>query len=219
MKIEKEITKSCHNFNAYNPSKFTQFALRIFDILFSITGLILCSPILLVIALLIKVDSTGPVLYRQKRHGIHKKIFIILKFRTMTNSASQSTFRQATEDDTRVTKFGRFLRRSSLDELPQLFNVLIGDMSLVGPRPHPTELDAKFEDKIQGYKNRFNTKPGITGLAQIRGHRGPTETVEKMAARIQSDMEYTRNQSATQYIKIVFATFALLLFRPNAQGF
>src|SRR5262249_48037769 len=148
------------------------------------------------IACMIKLDSPGPVLFRQKRLGFNNRPFEVLKFRTM--SYTSGTQRQAQREDPRVTRIGRFLRRSSLDELPQLFNVLRGEMSLVGPRPHPvwgnaSELwpdqgDRPIEAIFSEYASRHRMKPGITGLAQVCGYRGETETMDKMAKRVEHDL-------------------------------
>jgi putative colanic acid biosysnthesis UDP-glucose lipid carrier transferase len=172
-------------------------------------------PAMLIIAALIKADSRGPVLFRQVRHGRNRKPFVILKFRTMYAHPS-SEGRQATKDDRRVTRVGRVLRRSSLDELPQIFNVLRGDMSLVGPRPHALWHDEAFCDLIEGYRDRYLVKPGMTGLAQIAGCRGETPTKREMQRRVEKDLEYVEKQSFALDLKILLLTVPALLRRRNA---
>ncbi|HKI67972.1 MAG TPA: undecaprenyl-phosphate glucose phosphotransferase, partial [Verrucomicrobiae bacterium] len=151
---------------------------------------------MMLIALLVKLDSPGPVLFRQKRLGFNNRVFSIYKFRSMrfTNAPDKKTV-QATQSDPRVTRLGRFLRRSSLDELPQLFNVLEGTMSLVGPRPHAVDHNEEYARKIRGYFGRHRVKPGITGWAQVNGLRGETDTPDKMESRVRYDVFYTENWS------------------------
>jgi len=183
---------------------------RLFDITISLLVIPILLPALLVIAALIKADSRGPVLFRQVRHGRNQKTFVILKFRTMTAHPS-SEGREATRDDRRVTRVGRVLRKCSLDEVPQIFNVLRGDMSLVGPRPHPLWKDEVFFDLIRGYGDRYRVKPGITGLAQISGCRGETQTTTDMRRRIEKDLEYVEKQSLALDLKILLLTVPSLL--------
>ena len=177
-----------------------------FDFIVALLLLTLLSPLLLIIALAIKLDSRGPVLYQQHRYGISGGEFEVFKFRTMRVTESAEEFKQATRDDVRVTRVGKFLRQTSLDELPQLINVLMGNMSLVGPRPHPTLLNEEYRAKIRGYMNRHCVKPGITGLAQIRGFRGETSDPQDMENRIRSDLEYVETWSIFLDIKILFLT-------------
>ena len=167
-----------------------------------------------VIALLI--TAPGPILFRQMRYGYGKQRFEIFKLRTMTVDENGDAFRQVVEGDTRITKVGAILRRTSLDELPQLLNVIRGDMSLVGPRPHPTKLDDVYAPQIAQYEDRFLVRPGVTGLAQVRGHRGPTPSTEVMAARIDSDLEYAATASLWLDIKIMLRTAQVLLRQKNA---
>jgi len=169
-------------------------------------GLVLLSPLLVTVALLIKRDSPGPVLFVQERYGRDGKIFRIFKFRTMSSTASQQPFRQAVINDVRVTRLGKFLRATSIDELPQLINVVRGDMSLIGPRPHPLALDEHYAPLIPNYMDRYTVRPGLTGLAQISGHRGETPTVEAMAQRVQCDLDYIANWSLWQDFRILFRT-------------
>ncbi|MGH6737148.1 MAG: exopolysaccharide biosynthesis polyprenyl glycosylphosphotransferase [Methyloceanibacter sp.] len=168
---------------------------RLFDFCASLALLIAVSPLLLVVALLIKLDSPGPVFFRQWRHGFNQRPFRILKFRTMTVAEDGDVVTQAVKNDPRVTRIGRFLRRWNIDELPQLLNVVTGDMSLVGPRPHALTHDRDYERRIAFYARRHNIKPGITGWAQVNGLRGITDTDEKMQARVEHDLYYIDNWS------------------------
>ncbi|RBP49896.1 exopolysaccharide biosynthesis polyprenyl glycosylphosphotransferase [Arenicella xantha] len=173
-------------------------------------------PVMTIIAILIKLDSKGPTLFTQPRHGFAGKKFNVFKFRTMYFSGGNEVFRQAVTDDARITKFGKWLRRTSLDELPQLINVLNGTMSLVGPRPHPVELNHDFRHKIDQYMARHSVKPGITGLAQVNGYRGETSTQEMMENRIKCDLDYVQNWSVLLDIKILFATIKHILVTDKA---
>jgi putative colanic acid biosynthesis UDP-glucose lipid carrier transferase len=174
--------------------------------------ILLClSPLMLVVALCIRIDSPGPMLFKQKRHGWNGKIIEVWKFRTMFASQSpEDRIKQATRDDRRITGIGRYLRRSSIDELPQLFNVLQGTMSLVGPRPHAVEHNEYYAKEIGWYMTRHRIKPGITGLAQVEGCRGQTDTVDKMARRVDLDLHYINNWSIGLDLWILVRTvFAL----------
>ena len=190
---------------------------RCFDLLLTSAGLMLISPLLLAIAIAVKVTSPGPVLFSQDRYGLDGRRFEIYKFRTMRviEAGDQPGLRQASRHDPRVTPLGAVLRRWSLDELPQLFNVLKGDMSLVGPRPHAVEHNELYRRQIPGYMQRHSYKPGITGLAQIEGWRGETSTVDAMARRIDADLRYQRSWSLKLDIKILIKTI-LNLRSPNA---
>ncbi len=171
--------------------------------------LLLISPILLIVAIAIKLDSPGPIFFRQKRTGWNGKTFNIWKFRSMrieTQVTDNQELKQAQRDDPRVTKVGRFIRRTSIDELPQLFNVLTGDMSLVGPRPHAVQHDEVYSQRINDYYARHNIKPGITGLAQVRGYRGETSEIDQMTKRIESDIEYINNWSILLDLSIIART-------------
>ncbi len=181
-------------------------AKRLQDVVLASLILALISPAMLIIALLIKMTSKGPVLFMQKRYGLNGEEINVLKFRSMTVLEDGTIIRQATKNDPRVTKFGAFLRRTSLDELPQFINVLKGEMSIVGPRPHPGSYSEYYGNLIKGYTLRHRVKPGITGWAQINGWRGETETLEKMEKRIQFDLEYIRNWSVWFDLKIIFLT-------------
>jgi Undecaprenyl-phosphate glucose phosphotransferase len=174
-------------------------------------------PLMALIALAIRIDSKGPVIYRQKRYGFVNKVFEIYKFRTMrSDSESQGKTVQATENDERITLVGRFLRRMSLDELPQLFNVLNGTMSLVGPRPHAVDHNEEYARMIRGYFARHRVKPGITGWAQVNGLRGETRTVDMMEARVQHDIFYVENWSLFFDLQILAKTAVVCLTRRNA---
>ena len=178
---------------------------RAFDIVGSVIGLVLAGPLLAVVALLIKRDSPGPVLFVQDRRGFNQETFRIVKFRTMAVSKPGAAFEQAKPGDLRITAFGQWLRRTSIDELPQLINVLKGDMSLVGPRPHAVDHDRDFERRIRLYPRRLNMKPGITGWAQVNGLRGRTDTDDKMNHRVEADLYYIDNWS------VLFDIYILLL--------
>jgi Undecaprenyl-phosphate glucose phosphotransferase len=177
---------------------------------------VLLLPLMAAVALAIKLDSSGPVFFRQERYGFVNRVFRIWKFRTMRHGAPASTTLQATRNDARVTRVGRFLRRTSLDELPQLFNVLNGTMSLVGPRPHAVDHNEEYSKLIRGYFARHRVKPGITGLAQVNGFRGETETVEKMEARVRYDIHYVENWSLFLDAKILATTVLAILRDRNA---
>jgi Undecaprenyl-phosphate glucose phosphotransferase len=179
---------------------------RIFDFFGALALLMAISPLLVAIAVLIKLDSAGPVLFRQWRHGFNQRQFRIFKFRTMTVAEDGDVVVQAVKDDPRVTSVGRYLRRWNLDELPQLVNVLLGHMSLVGPRPHALTHDREYERQIAFYARRHNIKPGITGWAQVNGFRGITDTEEKMRARVEHDLYYIDNWSIPLDVYILALT-------------
>lgn len=185
---------------------------RGFDIVIAAIAGVLLLPLLLLIALAIRLDSPGPVLFRQRRHGFNQETFRIFKFRSMTVADDGAVIVQARRNDPRITRIGRMLRRYNLDELPQLLNVLAGDMSLVGPRPHALAHDREFERKIALYARRHNVKPGITGWAQVNGLRGETDTDDKMAARVAHDLWYIDHWSFSLDLLILFRT----LFSPKA---
>lgn len=185
----------------------------VMDWLGALLLIIVLSPLYLLISLLILLTDGRPVIYRQQRHGIGGESIETLKFRTMRNVTEGGKFRQASPDDDRVTGIGKLLRKSSLDELPQLFNVLKGEMSLVGPRPHPLELNEAFKSRIPRYMLRHKVKPGITGWAQVNGYRGQTETREKMELRIEHDLWYIQNWSLWLDLKILLMTPFVLIHR------
>lgn len=187
-------------------SVFDQFVKRAFDLVAASLGLILFSPLFLVVSIAIKLESPGPAFFRQTRHGYNNETFRVFKFRSMTMVEDGSKFIQAIKNDLRVTRIGRILRRSSIDELPQLVNVLLGDMSIVGPRPHPISLNERFAAQISPFSRRHNVKPGITGWAQVNGYRGETDTLEKMQRRLEHDLYYIDNWSFLLDIKIILMT-------------
>lgn len=190
------------------------FYIRALDILIAILALIALAPFLGVFSLLVR--ATGrPIIFRQKRNGRQGKVFTIYKFRTMrVMEDGDQKFKQASFKDDRTTTVGAFLRHYSIDELPQLFNVLKGEMSIVGARPHALAHDRQFVGKIEGYMRRYTLRPGLTGLAQIRRFRGPTDTLEKMVNRVTSDLEYIENRSVRMYVDIIRQT-AMGLYREQ----
>jgi putative colanic acid biosynthesis UDP-glucose lipid carrier transferase len=176
------------------------------DLVFAIVGLVVASPLMLAIAVAIKLTSKGPVLFRQRRYGLNGEEILVYKFRSMTTVEDGAVVTQVTKFDLRVTPVGGILRKTSLDELPQLFNVLQGKMSLVGPRPHAVAHNEMYRKLISGYMIRHKVRPGITGLAQINGMRGETATLDKMSERVRYDLEYLRHWSPWLDIKIIFKT-------------
>ena len=190
---------------------------RISDIVLASMIQILLTPIMLSIALAIKLTSPGPVIFRQRRYGLNGEEIIVYKFRSMTVAEDGAKVVQATKGDQRVTRIGGFLRRSSLDELPQFINVLQGRMSIVGPRPHAVAHNEQYRKLIKGYMLRHKVKPGITGWAQVNGLSGETETLDKMEARIQFDLDYLRNWSLWLDIWIILRTVLVVLKRENAH--
>lgn len=188
---------------------------RVFDVLLSAVGLAVLALPMAVIAGIVKLDSPGPVLFRQKRYGIDGRAIDVWKFRSMVVHDDAAVV-QATRSDARVTKVGRLLRRSSLDELPQLINVLQGSMSLVGPRPHAVAHNERWRREITGYMLRHKVRPGITGWAQVNGWRGETDTPEKMTQRVRYDLDYIRNWSLWLDVRIIAKTVINCVFDKNA---
>lgn len=187
------------------------FLKRVEDLVLASIAVIILAPLLLLVALVIKMDSSGPVFFRQHRMGWNGEIFRIWKFRSMVvDPLPNEVVKQAEKNDPRVTRVGRFIRRTSLDELPQLFNVLCGEMSLVGPRPHAVQHDEEYAQRITDYFARRNIKPGITGLAQVRGFRGETKDLEQMVQRVESDIEYINNWSLWLDFVILLRTLSAL---------
>lgn len=182
------------------------FGKRALDLIVSAVALALLAPVFAVVALAIKLDSRGPVFFRQTRTGACGRLFDIVKFRSMHVLENGTAVEQARDGDPRTTRIGRYLRRYSIDELPQLLNVLAGDMSLVGPRPHARAHDDYFGARIADYGYRFAVKPGITGWAQINGRRGPTPDVETMAARVADDVWYVKHAGFALDLKILLKT-------------
>jgi Undecaprenyl-phosphate glucose phosphotransferase len=189
----------------------------IFDRVFALLVVVAISPLLLAIALAVKLSSRGPVLFTQRRKGANGKVFNIYKFRSMrVHESAQGVIKQATRNDPRITRVGAFLRRTSLDELPQFFNVLRGEMSVVGPRPHAIEHDTLYQNIVDGYIHRYRIKPGITGWAQVNGFRGETDRIEKMQGRVEHDLFYLSNWSFWLDMRIVIATVFKGLVHSNA---
>lgn len=186
------------------------------DYVIGLVAFLLLLPAIIAIAIAIKLEGKGPVLFTQQRHGFNHKVFNIYKFRTMTVQEDGADIPQAREHDPRVTRLGAFLRRYSLDEFPQIFNVLMGDMSLVGPRPHALAHNHQYAQTIENYSGRHKVKPGMTGWAQVNGCRGETSEKERMAERVRYDLEYIDNWSLWFDAKILALTFAAVLFPKNA---
>jgi Undecaprenyl-phosphate glucose phosphotransferase len=195
-------------------------AKRAFDIVFSLVGIVVFSPVMLAVAIAIKLNSNGPVFFKQKRHGFNNEVINVLKFRSMyTEMCDPTAIKAVTKGDPRVTKVGRIIRKTSLDELPQFFNVLKGDLSLVGPRPHAVTgqtHDRLYHEVVEGYFARHRVKPGVTGWAQINGWRGEVDTDEKIKSRTEYDLFYIENWSLWFDLKILLLTPIRLLNSENA---
>ena len=190
---------------------------RTSDLIISLLLLPILLPCFLIIGLLVKLTSPGPMIFKQRRYGLYGEEIIVYKFRSMTVTEDGNTVTQAKKDDARLTCIGGLLRRSSLDELPQFINVLQGKMSIVGPRPHAVAHNEQYRKLIKGYMLRHKVKPGITGWAQVNGMRGETETIDKMQSRIDFDLNYIRNWSIWLDLWIVFSTLKVVLKRNNAH--
>ncbi len=184
---------------------------RLSDIVASLLILVLISPLMLAVALGVKLTSRGPVIFKQRRYGLDGKEILVYKFRSMTTCDDGQEIKQATRDDARITPFGAFIRKTSLDELPQFVNVLQGRMSIVGPRPHAVAHNETYRKLVKGYMVRHKVKPGITGWAQVNGYRGETKTVDKMEKRIEYDLEYLRNWSLGMDLWIIAKTVLLVM--------
>jgi putative colanic acid biosynthesis UDP-glucose lipid carrier transferase len=195
---------------ATNPIK------RLFDITAAGLALLLFLPLLLMVSMLIKMESPGPAIFRQRRTGYRGKVFTILKFRTMTVTEDSGQVRQATRNDSRVTELGGLLRKLSIDELPQLWNVLAGDMSIVGPRPHALAHDQHYAALIPTYADRFRARPGLTGYAQVVGFRGEIHDLGGMSDRVAADNAYIDEWSPTLDVAILLRTIPLILKDPRA---
>jgi putative colanic acid biosysnthesis UDP-glucose lipid carrier transferase len=189
---------------------------RISDIVLASAILVLITPVLAAIAIGVKLSSPGPAIFRQRRNGLDGEEIIVYKFRSMRAQDNGAVVKQATKADPRITPFGAFIRRTSLDELPQFINVLQGRMSIVGPRPHAVAHNEQYRQLIKAYMVRHKVKPGITGWAQVNGHRGETDTIEKMQARVEYDLEYLRNWSLGLDLQIIARTVKLVFFDHNA---
>jgi len=196
---------------------FNSMVKRASDIVLGLLIQIMLLPIMLVIAITVKVSSPGPVIFRQRRYGLYGEEIIVYKFRSMTVAEDGANVVQAKKGDQRITKVGAFLRRSSLDELPQFINVLQGRMSIVGPRPHAVAHNEQYRKLIKGYMLRHKVKPGITGWAQVNGLRGETETLDKMEARIRYDLDYVRKWSLLLDLWIIVRTVRVVLKKENAH--
>jgi len=189
---------------------------RIEDIVLSLLMITVLSPLFIITSIAIKLDSKGTTFFKQRRYGLDGKEFTVWKFRSMTVSEDGDNIRQAKPADSRVTRVGEFIRKYSVDELPQLINVLNGSMSLVGPRPHAVAHNEYYRDKVHGYMARHKIRPGITGWAQVNGCRGETEIIEKMQRRLRYDLEYIQNWSIALDMRILFKTLVTVLFDRNA---
>ncbi|MFC7293087.1 sugar transferase [Hirschia litorea] len=187
---------------------------RLFDVVIATLILLFIFPFMLVVWALIRLESKGPGLFKQARGGIHGQAFEIYKFRTMVMHGS--CFKQAVKGDKRITRLGRLLRKTSIDELPQLINVVKGDMSLVGPRPHVVAHDKEFMEFDSRYALRFQARPGVTGLAQVSGSRGPTDTPELKLKRIELDLDYVEQWSHKKDFYVLIKTVLLVLFDRRA---
>jgi putative colanic acid biosysnthesis UDP-glucose lipid carrier transferase len=189
---------------------------RVSDIVMASLILVLISPLMLAIAIGVKLSSPGPVIFRQRRNGLDGEEIVVYKFRSMRALDNGPVVKQATKDDPRITPFGAFMRKTSLDELPQFINVLQGRMSIVGPRPHAVAHNEEYRRLIKAYMVRHKVRPGITGWAQVNGYRGETEVIEKMQARVEYDLEYLRNWSLGLDLQIIARTIRLMLFDRHA---
>lgn len=189
---------------------------RTTDIVVASLAIALLSPLMLIIAIGVKLSSPGPVLFKQQRYGLNGQEIIVYKFRSMTVMENGENVVQAKQNDPRITKFGGFLRRTSLDELPQFINVLQGRMSIVGPRPHAVYHNEQYRKLINGYMLRHKVKPGITGLAQVNGFRGETDTLDKMKQRVEYDLQYLKNWSLGLDLSIIFRTAFVFFYSRNA---
>ena len=189
---------------------------RAFDAVMSCGALLFFLPLLLTIAMLVKLESRGPALFRQRRTGLNGVIFTVFKFRTMTVAEDGDVVRQATRDDTRITALGAILRKFSLDELPQLLNVLRGEMSLIGPRPHAVAHDETWGQLAPGYDRRFRARPGLTGYAAVCGFRGEVKELQAIIDRVEADNEYIDTWSFALDIRIVLRTLPLIFSDTRA---
>ena len=189
---------------------------RVSDYVLATLALVFLAPLMIAIAIGVKLSSPGPVLFKQRRYGVDGRQIYVYKFRSMTVTEDGDVVKQATKNDSRVTPFGAFLRKTSLDELPQFINVLQGRMSVIGPRPHAIAHNELYRKLIRGYMIRHKVRPGITGLAQVNGYRGETETVEKMKMRIEYDLAYLRSWSLLLDLQILLKTILVVLKKQNA---
>ena len=193
------------------------FTKRATDLVLSAVALVLIAPLLALVGLLIRLESPGPVIYRQARRGFNGETFMIWKFRSMRVTESGHAMKQAERNDTRITRIGRFIRMTSIDELPQLVNVLRGQMSIVGPRPHAISHDEELSLRMANYAHRQRIKPGITGWAQVNGYRGETRTQEAIEGRVRHDIYYIENWSLLLDLWIMVLTVISPAARRNAR--
>ena len=189
---------------------------RLSDIVLSLLIMVLVAPVMAAVAIGVKLSSPGPIIFRQRRNGLDGEEIVVYKFRSMTTMDNGQVVKQATKGDARITPFGAFIRKTSLDELPQFINVLQGRMSIVGPRPHAVAHNEMYRQLIKAYMVRHKVKPGITGWAQVHGLRGETETVDKMQQRVEFDLEYLRNWSLRLDLQIMARTVKLVFFDRRA---
>jgi putative colanic acid biosynthesis UDP-glucose lipid carrier transferase len=189
---------------------------RLADVMFASLALLMFLPLLLVIAIAVRLESRGPALFRQRRTGLNGKVFTIFKFRTMTVAEDGGEIRHATKNDARITQLGLVLRKCSLDELPQLINILRGDMSVVGPRPHAISHDEYYGARIATYNQRFRARPGLTGNAQVKGFRGEVHELQCMMDRVGADNDYIDHWSLGRDLWIMLCTVPLVFRDPNA---
>ncbi|AKF07084.1 undecaprenyl-phosphate glucose phosphotransferase [Sandaracinus amylolyticus] len=189
---------------------------RLEDVVLGTMALLVASPVMIVVSVIIKLTSKGPIFFKQRRYGLNGEVIEVLKFRSMRVAEDGPVVKQATKDDPRITPIGKFIRRTSIDELPQLFHVVGGSMSLVGPRPHAVAHNEEYRKRIQGYMLRHKVKPGLTGWAQVNGWRGETDTLEKMEKRIEHDLEYIRRWGLFFDLWIIFLTVFGRKVRQNA---
>ena len=187
------------------------------DVVLAVLILLAIFPVMLLIALMVKLESPGPAIFRQRRYGLDGDQIVVYKFRSMAVTEDGNVIQQAKKNDLRLTRLGAFLRKTSLDELPQFLNVLQGRMSIVGPRPHAVAHNELYRKVIKGYMVRHKVRPGITGWAQVNGQRGETDTLEKMQARIDFDLDYLRNWSLQLDFFIIFRTIRLIFNDRSAH--
>jgi putative colanic acid biosynthesis UDP-glucose lipid carrier transferase len=198
------------------PDVATSRRKRVFDILVSAGALLLFLPLLLTIAMLVRLETPGPALFRQRRTGLNGRVFTVLKFRTMTVTEDGHSVRQATRDDARVTWLGAVLRKFSLDELPQILNVLKGEMSLIGPRPHAVAHDEAWSKLVPGYELRFRARPGLTGYAAVCGFRGEVKELQAIVDRVETDNRYIDTWSFALDLRILWQTLPLIFADTRA---
>jgi exopolysaccharide biosynthesis polyprenyl glycosylphosphotransferase len=216
-----EITAPLHEVHPYARRRTRRtplggYAKRAFDIVVAVLSLAVLAPLFVLVAVAIKLETPGPIFFLQRRGGFRGRPFLVTKFRTMTASDDGDVITQAMRSDPRVTRVGKVLRKTSIDELPQLFNVLCGEMSIVGPRPHAVAHDRHFRGVDARYGRRFKARPGITGLAQVSGCRGETKDASAVRRRIDYDLQYIANWSLLLDLSIMIRTLSLLVRDPNA---